>query len=359
MAHVRNLIVFLGSLIAGGAFVVAAVLKSLDVDGFAHDIALHGVVGPGLSAILARVLIPFELVLGAAAVIGYRRRLALVLLIVTLAGFIGVTGYAWAMGNTEGCGCFGRYVSRGPLAVIVEDMLMIAAAAIALVLSGRGRDRATKTAIDISPSGSPAAAPSSDSASPPPSSASLPPAKPSFPPPSAAPSTARQAIVHVLGLSLDGTERSWRLPLLAVLAVVSMAFTLASPYLPIDSFATALRPGVELRDLGLAQIAGNFAEGDRLLVILVLDQEATRDAIPPLNALVGGPGVPTITGLTSAPEEERAAFFWANAPTFDLAEVPTGDLRRLYRRAPRSFQVHNGRVLRVWNGIPSAKEFVQ
>jgi len=78
--------------------------------------------------------------------------------------------------------------------------------------------------------------------------------------------------------------------------------------------------------------------------------------VPALNALAQTPGAPPLSGLTTAHEDERAAFLFNYGSTFELLEVPSSDLRRLYRRAPRVFRVHNGAVLRVWNTIPTPEE---
>jgi uncharacterized membrane protein YphA (DoxX/SURF4 family) len=302
--RLRTLVVFACALLVGGVFIVAGTLKSLDVDGFARDIALHKIIGPGLSAVAARVFVPFEIAVGAAAILGYRRRWALGLLGASLVLFIGATGWAWSQGNTEGCGCFGRFASRTPLSVIVEDALLLAACGLGIVLAPRDRRAGA---------GAPGAVPG------------------------------------------HGPGR-WRGAVVAGILVAATAFTLASPHLPIDRFATALQPGVTLEDLGLAQIAGNLDQGDRLLAILVLDEEPSRKAVEGLNALAQTPGVPPISGLTSAPEDNRAEFFFTYGSTFELLEVPSADLRRLYRRAPRVFRVHNGAVLRVWDGVPTAEE---
>jgi uncharacterized membrane protein YphA (DoxX/SURF4 family) len=306
VSRLRSLAVLLCALLVGGTYIVAGVLKSLDVVGFARDIALHGIIGNGLSAVAARVLIPFEIAVGAAAILGYRRRWAFVLLAASLVLFIGATGWAWAHGNTEGCGCFGRYAERTPLTVIVEDAFLLVACAIGFLLTPR---QAAATAAQAAAAASTAAA----------------------------------------------TGR-WRGAVVAALTVAAAAFALASPHLPIDGIATALRPGATLSDLGLAQIAGNLDQGERLLVILVLDEEPSRKAVEGLNALAQAPGALPISGLTSAPEDKRAEFFFTYGPTFELLEVPSADLRRLYRRAPRVFRVHNGAVLRVWDTIPSVEE---
>lgn len=340
MTRGRTVIVLLGSFIVGAVFIAAGAMKALDVNGFSRDIALHGIVGPGLAAVLARVLIPFEIVAGAAVIIGYRRRLGLALLIGSLILFIGVTGWAWAHGNTEGCGCFGRFASRTPLTVILEDVVLLVLAAAAWIAA---RPPASEASAGV-PSATgilendPGALPPRESASPVPRLDSGSVGSPGTP------------------LSSRAGARRWRPLLIAGLAVAATAMTLASPYLPIDDYATALRPGVSLHELGLDSIAGDLAEGDRLLVILDIDQEATIQAVPTLNALMGHSGVPRVTGLTSADEKKRAEFFWTAAPSFEIIEVPSADLRRMYRRAPRSFRVHNGAVLQVWEGIPPVED---
>ena len=300
MSSVRSAIVFLCALLVGGTFIVAGVLKSLDVEGFARDIALHGIIGPGPAWLAARLLIPLEIATGVAAIVGYRRRLALAVLLAMLVLFIGATGIAWYTGHTEGCGCFGRYAARTPKDVIVEDLVLAAAAGVGLLLSGR---RWPAEIVSTTPR---------------------------------------------LG--------RWRGALVATVAAAATVMAFASPYLPIDNIATALRPGVTIADLGLDRITGNLGEGDRLLVVLALDEPRTRDSVPALNALAASPGVPTVTGLTSATEDKRAEFFWSYAPVFELQDVPAADLRRLYRRAPRAFRVHNGAVLQVWDGIPPVEE---
>src|SRR5262249_32384628 len=129
-------------------FVVAGTLKALDVEGFARDITLHRITGPAISAVLARVLVPFEVTIGAAAIVGYRRRLALILLIASLALFTGARAWAWAHGNGEGGGCFGRFASRAPFEVIVEDLLLIGAGAVGWILDDSGSRRPASRAED-------------------------------------------------------------------------------------------------------------------------------------------------------------------------------------------------------------------
>ena len=207
MSRLRTLTVLACALLVGGVFIVAGTLKALDVDGFARDIALHKIIGPGLSAIAARILVPFEIAVGAAAIIGYRRRLALGLLGASLVVFIAATAWAWSQGNTEGCGCFGRFAARGPLTVIVEDVILLGACVLGIVLDARGKGREASARI---------------------------------------------------GQEAREPHGRWRAVAVGVLAAATSAFALASPYLPLDRVATALRPGVTLADLGLAQIAGNL-----------------------------------------------------------------------------------------------------
>jgi uncharacterized membrane protein YphA (DoxX/SURF4 family) len=290
----------------GGTFLAAGILKSLDVEGFARDISLHGILGPSPSRVLALFLVPFEIVAGVAALIGYRRRLALHSMLGALAVFVLATGWAWWNGNTEGCGCFGQYAARTPLAVIAQDLLLMAAGVASLLL---------------------------------------------------APPAGLHAPLSHAGHG-QPPER-WRPALVGLIAVLATAFALASPHLPLDSLATSLREGASLHDLGLDRIGRGLGEGDHLLAILVLDEDRSRAAIPSLNTLAGSPGFPPLVALVSADETARAEFFWSFAPSFELLEFPAPDLRRLYRRAPRVFRMHNGSVLRVWETVPTPEDLAK
>jgi uncharacterized membrane protein YphA (DoxX/SURF4 family) len=91
---------------------------------------------------VAYALIPAELILGLALLVGYRTRIAAALAGVLLVVFIGATAYGWSQGKTEGCGCFGSIASRSPGEVILEDLVFLALGIAAVLLAPREPRRA-------------------------------------------------------------------------------------------------------------------------------------------------------------------------------------------------------------------------
>ena len=135
----------------GLVFLAAGILKAVDPDEFARQIATYGIIPGGAARVSAYLLIAVEIALGAALVVGYRTRMAALLTSALLVVFMGATAYAWSQGRTEGCGCFGSFASRGPGDVLIEDTLFLALGALALLFSpsrsGRWRAAATAAAI--------------------------------------------------------------------------------------------------------------------------------------------------------------------------------------------------------------------
>lgn len=106
----------------------AAFLKSLDPAAFADQITQHRVTPAAWSPVLAWLFIVAETSLAAAHLSFVRPRLAFAGSTLLLLLFVGVTFWAWAHGNAEGCGCFGRLASRPPLEVILEDAAFLSLA---------------------------------------------------------------------------------------------------------------------------------------------------------------------------------------------------------------------------------------
>lgn len=126
----KRLLWILASLGLAAVWGSAAFLKALDPPAFADQITAHKVMPAGWSLPLAYLFITVEGLLAAAHLAFFRPRLAFPASAALLIVFIGVTGWAWSQGNTEGCGCFGRLAARHPREVILEDVLFLAAALI-------------------------------------------------------------------------------------------------------------------------------------------------------------------------------------------------------------------------------------
>jgi len=287
----------LGRVGLGIVFLAAGVLKALDPAEFAHQMSGYGLVGPGIAAVAAPLLIAFETTLGVALLVGFSTRATSAAAAALLLFFIGLEAYGLAKGRTESCGCFGPYVQRTPGQVIAEDLLFLALAGLAF-LGARARPR----------------------------DPSSPPLRPS-----------RAAAVSVIAV-----------------AVLSLGFALASPSLPIDALVTGLSVGKSLSDLG---IAGKVpADGRRLVGLLDLADPGAAAVAERLNALSGQAGAPAVLVLTPSSEEEKAAFLWSAVPDFEIQAVDRAVLKRLYRRLPRFFVVDGGRVVAVLDGAPPGPE---
>jgi len=122
------------TLFAAGVLIVASFFKAGDPELFAQQITAHQVTPAAWSPLLAYFFIAAELALAAALIAFVRPRIALGLNILMMLGFIGVTAWAWAHGNAEDCGCFGRLIERGPRDVIIEDTIVIISSLAALFL---------------------------------------------------------------------------------------------------------------------------------------------------------------------------------------------------------------------------------
>ena len=137
----------------GVVFLVAAFFKGVDPAEFTHQVAGYGIVSGAWAVVLAYALIPIELVLGLALVVGFRPRSAAAVAVLLLLVFMGATAYAWSQGKTEGCGCFGSLTSRTPRDVLLEDLGFLVLGILAFVLvrenSTKGRWRIAALACGL------------------------------------------------------------------------------------------------------------------------------------------------------------------------------------------------------------------
>lgn len=157
--------------------------------------------------------------------------------------------------------------------------------------------------------------------------------------------------------------RRWRAIAAAAVgtAVVTVGLALASPHLPLDDFATELKPGVTLAELCAGQgtervcldeLAPALASGRHFVVIGDPDGPETPALVDALNEYGERGGEPLATFLADFPAgaESRLLFEWA--PAFALASAPNALLELLHRRLPRSFVVEEGRVTATYSGLP-------
>ena len=279
----------------GLIFVLAAALKGIDPAEFAHQMSGYGIVGPAVSGLSAPLLIAFEFTLGVALVVGFRPRASALAAIALLVAFVGVEAYGISQGRTESCGCFGAYVQRTPQQVILEDLLFI----------GFG-------------------------------------------------------LLSLFGLRTWAGARG-RGPLVAVLTggLLMLGFAIASPSLPLDPLVTSLAIGHNMEDLGLAESVPDLAEGRHLVAIIDVTDEKAAETSARLDEVAAMTNGPDVIALTPATEEERLAFTWTAAPSYDLRNLDRPILKRLYRRLPRLFLVDRGHVQAIFDSaVPVPEDLV-
>ena len=278
----------------GLIFLAAGVLKAVDPAEFARQIGTYGIVSGGAAVFLAYLIIPLELALGTALVVGYRSRLAAALTGALLLLFMGATAYAWSQGKTEGCGCFGSVASRTPGQVLLEDAAFLALAWLAYQL---GQERVSRP--------------------------------------------------------------RWRpVTVLCVVLAAGIALPAGAYALPIDSLVTDLKVGRQSSDLPLREAPMDLTKGDYLVALLDVNAADARDTVKKLNQLNGASSGAMVVAFFGGEVDEKTIFCFNTNPSFEVVAVPRADLKRLYRKLPRFFQLKEGRVSRIWDGAPPTPEEV-
>lgn len=109
-------------------FLAGALAKALNMEAFAVQISLYGVVkDPGLVQMAAYATVLLETCLGAFLLGGLRPRAVVYGLSAGLtAVFTGLIFYAWQFKGLEDCGCFGEYLKMSPGPSMVKNFVLLA-----------------------------------------------------------------------------------------------------------------------------------------------------------------------------------------------------------------------------------------
>ncbi|MBN1790098.1 MAG: hypothetical protein JW830_06365 [Bacteroidales bacterium] len=118
--------------IVGLVLLFAGLQKAFEIDLFIRQIRDYEIITDPLLVIFsAWVLLTFECCLGAALIVNFHPKIAVPAGGLLFLIFISATGYAWATGVTDDCGCFGSWVERTPQEAMLEDIFLFAALMIA------------------------------------------------------------------------------------------------------------------------------------------------------------------------------------------------------------------------------------
>jgi uncharacterized membrane protein YphA (DoxX/SURF4 family) len=150
------------------------------------------------------------------------------------------------------------------------------------------------------------------------------------------------------------TFRSWRRPAVALAAVLGLGLPLAAPALPLDNFATRLKPGATVADLQLQEAMPEMESGTHVVIIADETLDACQDI--PESLFTYTDERPEQTFWLVRPSEvlAREGATWLCMFGTEMVEIPNPVARPLYRTLPRSFEVVNGVVTRTWEGLPGS-----
>ena len=124
-------VALVAQILMGAVFVAAGAIKIWDPLLFfweAMPFVLVLGVEREMAPIGARIALgfgPLEFVLGIALIVNWRPQITLPFSAALLVFFTGLMIYAWKIGATEDCGCFGSLVNRSPGEAAIEDLVML------------------------------------------------------------------------------------------------------------------------------------------------------------------------------------------------------------------------------------------
>ena len=248
---------------------------------------------------LALLLGPLECSLGLGLLLNWRPRLVFPAATALMAFFLGLMTYAWRLGATEDCGCFGTLVNRSPGEAAVEDLIMLG-----MLVFGWWGTRSL-------------------------------------------PSPALSASARLVA---GGT--------LLALVVAGIRFFPEANRLENSD----LQPGVKLVGLPVKGPDLDLMEGDYLVALFSPRCGRCQEEVPFLNKLNARRDLPSLVALSSFPQNSQAMADFKNQlqPHYLIASISMTDFRRLtYKHGyPRLAFVRNGVVRTVWEyfEMPSAEE---
>lgn len=112
-------------IIVGIVFLFSAVSKFVTIDAFEMYIYSFGLFPLTLCFYLARIIIGFELVLGASLISHRNHRFTMIASLLFLTCFVVFLTYAHLVGRTDNCHCFGDLMPFNPIQSILKNAVLI------------------------------------------------------------------------------------------------------------------------------------------------------------------------------------------------------------------------------------------
>lgn len=126
-----KILINLVRIIVGLLFIFSGLVKAIDPLGLSYKMQeffeLWGLMQFNPHTLwLSVVMIAFEIIAGAALLLGWQMRLFSWLLLLLILFFTFLTGYAYLSGKFKNCGCFGDCIPITPLTSFVKDVVLTA-----------------------------------------------------------------------------------------------------------------------------------------------------------------------------------------------------------------------------------------
>ena len=276
--------------VLGIVFLVAGILKGLDLDQFGRQIMQYDLLPdvPWLITLTARVVVAIEIALGAALLVNWRQRFSVFSVMGLLLLFIAILAHGMIQGTLTDCGCFGPAASRSPIAALIEDLLMLAGTIIAWQMRGETRHY--------------------------------------FRP-----------------------VRSW---LVVASLVMSLILPYSSDALRSFHSSANTPSTADITMVSQAGESLTFSEGNTLLALMSTECNHCREAVPVLNQIAAEQeDIVHVTAVSASPEPEIQRFIEENFTFYPVLAVEENSFSGVMENypLPQYLLICNGRIIARWH----------
>jgi hypothetical protein len=272
----------------GIVLLIAGVLKAVDMEMFVRQMRDYGIIYERVVLVVsAWGLIVAECGLGVGLLVSYRPRIILPLTALLFLIFGGATSWAWWTGATEHCGCYGPWLQFTPGQALVENLILLAATAIAWAGCRHVQTQQTRT-------------------------------------------------------------KAWAV-IIACLIGLGLPAVFGLPTSGIKELPSEM-PGIgPIQVHGLGDV--NINKGEYLIVLMGTACFHCQEAIPDLNILCDAPDLPPLMALCTSEEADCIEFVEEFQPIFPIGHISDDLFWRLLADGdmPRIILLHDGHIKRVWD----------
>jgi uncharacterized membrane protein YphA (DoxX/SURF4 family)/thiol-disulfide isomerase/thioredoxin len=288
--RIKTLLPIMLSSIVGLVLLFSGLQKAFAVDLFIRQLRDYEIIAdPLLIIFCAWGLIALECCLGAALLVNFQPKIAVPLGGLIFLIFIAATGYAWATGVTDDCGCFGSWIERTPKEAMIEDIFFLAALMIAWKWNRKFKNwRFFKKEFVV-------------------------------------------AIAFLTGLSLPITAGP-------LLDRINTAITGPAK----EGFEHFVLDSIPGRD---------FSAGKHVVIVLATDCSHCRAEMDNLNMIAEDKDLPDVVSVCMNNKKQREDFEFEFEPAFEIYQIPDNDFWRLLGdgEIPRTILVNDGIVVKKWD----------